>query len=117
MTVRLLWHSFYFDGPVAGLCVVEGKKMVFTRTMGQGKDSKYSLYVVTDEELNGLEKTHSDNQLIIGGINDYGEAFRNRFARGMPEHNASLTTYKYPETMELHSTITQKDIINPFQHL
>lgn len=115
MSVTLLWHSEYQDGPVRGLCIQHGEKLLFKRIGLDYKTSQLSLFRCTSIELQELEERHLLVREAIGGLNDYGELFKKRREQFVFTHPDKIVKYNYPEQAEFVRVVDFKDIINPWQ--
>lgn len=119
MTVELLWHAFYENGPIVGLCKYNGKKYVFKRENVHIPYEKSTLNIIDigDDNIENLEVFHKKRREQIGGINDYGEAFKYRVSDGVYCNvNRNIGSYIFPANGILVAIVNYNDIINPYQN-
>jgi len=78
--VRLLWHSDFWDGPINGLCLYQGRKCWFEACAeGEQDDGFYRRYLVlilTKGQLDEEEFWHELFRRKVGTHTDYGDAER-----------------------------------------
>lgn len=115
-TIRLLWHTNYFNGPDKGLCLYNGKKYVFFTIGDNYKTSQLALFTPTEEKLGYLEKLHAENSVKIGYLNDYGDVYKKRFTEGFPTiTNMIIPSYDFSSGLEYLGHVDYSQISNPFQ--
>lgn len=115
MSVRLLWHSHYLDGPLIGLCILDEEKLLFNRITEEYKNGKIKLFRLSEDDLANVEEQHEGNRKIIGHINDYGRSFLD--IRKGAVCVTTTVSYVYPRNAEYVKTIDYSDIINPYQNM
>lgn len=92
-TIKLLWHSAYYDGPISGVCEIDTKKFWFDKIKGSegeiwfkhideefdGTDDSYEydiirfykIYKLPDEVMNTVIINHELFRKYIGHHTDY----------------------------------------------
>jgi hypothetical protein len=78
--VRLLWHCGYWDGPLNGMCLYQGKRYWFEAIdpFDEEKDEyvfprRMGIYLLSAEELHEQEEIHQHFQQDVGMHTDYDE--------------------------------------------
>lgn len=79
--IKMLWHSGYWDGPLSGMCLYNGKKYWFDCEVMEHDDNndagirKYGLYELSDEEVDYEEWWHNLWRFLVGHHCDYGDKY------------------------------------------
>lgn len=112
-TIKLLWHSGYWDGPISGVCEIDGKKFWFDQINGEqgeiwikhidesfdpaDEDSFsyditriYRVYRLPDDVMNNVELNHDLFRKYVGHHTDYVD---NKRTLGM-HPDCNWTAYK-----------------------
>lgn len=86
--MRKLYHLGYWDGPLSGMCLVDGQKYFFecieewldNNSYPEDDDDfeapwyrRYLLWRLTEEQLTSLEERHAKFQRMVGRHTDYDE--------------------------------------------
>jgi hypothetical protein len=109
--MRKLWHSGYWDGPISGMCLIDGQKCWFdlieewsdnnhypSETDGVDADweqpwyRRYLVWKLTDEQQAEIERRHAKFQRMVGTHCDYDDSG----SRGHFHYNDTVT----PETFK-----------------
>ncbi len=93
-TIKLLWHHAYYDGPISGVCEIEGKKFWFDQIAGDSgelwvrhidettditdDDSYnyditrfYKIYQLPEQVMNDIIFNHEIFRTCVGHHTDY----------------------------------------------
>lgn len=70
--VRLLWHSGFWDGPINGLCLFQGRKCWFEMCEDGASYRRFLVLELTAEELADEERWHALFREHVGTHTDYG---------------------------------------------
>lgn len=73
--IRLLWHLGYWDGPLTGIAIHEGREHFFEAENPDEplSDRRFLLFPLSDEEIVEERYWHSLFQEHVGAHTDYGE--------------------------------------------
>lgn len=74
--VRLLWHAGFWDGPISGLCAVEGRELWFdaTETADQPLGRRrFRCFELDEQELAAEHARHAAFREHVGTHTDYDE--------------------------------------------
>jgi hypothetical protein len=86
--IRLLWHSDYWDGPLSGLLLLDGRKYWFQIADEDFEPNFYPrtfvIVELTAKQLAAEEKWHQLFQEKVGTHTDYDEAGRRNFGGVLP---------------------------------
>jgi hypothetical protein len=78
--IRLLWHHAFWDGPLSGLCLYQGRKCWFERCAEgdeEGADGFYRRFLLLElspEQLADEERWHELFRQKVGTHTDHDEA-------------------------------------------
>lgn len=102
--VKMLWHSGYWDGPLSGIAVYDGKKYWFEivrEIMGGNEDEFYrtrlfALIKLSPEELAYEEENHERFRKYVGHHTDYDEEGKRAVGKVHPQsmHKKFYDNYK-----------------------
>ncbi|HEY7426082.1 MAG TPA: hypothetical protein VH682_17760 [Gemmataceae bacterium] len=78
--VQLLWHCDFWDGPISGLCLYQGRKCWF-QVCAEGEEEegdpfyrRFLLLELSPEQLADEERWHELFRQKVGTHTDHGEA-------------------------------------------
>jgi hypothetical protein len=69
--VQILWHTDYWDGPLAGIAVYQGQKLWFQVIDREAEPRVAILHSLTGDQLQFEEDRHRSFQQHVGGHTDY----------------------------------------------
>lgn len=112
--VEMLWHSGYYDGPLSGMALLDGEKMVwFHCDKWGGYDDEdltndfghrtFGLYELTEEEMAAEIIQHEHFRQHVGHHTDYGDA-RGEFRASKADMDKYYEMYKPGERPEYHKS-------------
>ena len=104
--MKMLWHGNYWDGPLAGMCLIDSQKYWFEcieqyhdnnpypseEEYDAGWESpwyrRFLVWKLTDEQLKVIEERHAKFQRMVGTHCDYDESGKQR---GYFHYNDTIT--------------------------
>ena|SRR5215471_6150250 len=88
--MRLLWHVNFWDGPLCGICLHEGRKYWFKLDKeldDRDRSRSFNVYYLTDEQINLEDSSHELWCKYVGTHCDYDE-------NGKRDHGTLKSTYR-----------------------
>jgi len=77
-----LYHLNYYDGPLSGVCVYQGKECFFDKIDDQRQRYDYKIFETSEKEIKYINMWHRIFQLNVGLHSDYFfDIERNRYSR------------------------------------
>lgn len=120
-TMRKLWHSNYWDGPLSGMCLIEGQKYWFecveewldNNSYPEDDDDfetpwyrRFLIWKLTDEQQATIEARHAKFQRMVGTHCDYDENGH----RGNFHYNDTITPETFKQFYEESKLESRMDI-------
>jgi hypothetical protein len=89
--IYMLWHSNYYDGPLSGMALYEGKKVWFECDEWEHDNlyhmRTFNLYELSEEEIAEEEYWHELFRKHVGWHSDYGDRYAQCGAEGTSDGN------------------------------
>lgn len=84
--VKPLWFIHFYDGPLSGVCEISDKAYAYAIVDDYFGHRKYTVYTLSDEELQQLVMVHDKFVATVGKHTTFEHGWR-RFPRGpVPEN-------------------------------
>lgn len=121
--MRKLWHSGYWDGPLSGMCLIDGQKCWFECIDEWGNHNSYPeddeefeqpwyrrflIWKLTDQQQTEIEKRHAKFQRMVGTHCDYDDEGH----RGHFHYNDTVTPESFKQYYE-EAKLEEKIDITP----
>lgn len=135
-TIKLLWHSGYWDGATNGMCEIEGKKYWFDMA-GSGKDEVlsemyfelfnknfneenfdrvrfYYVYKLSEEIIDSLVQQHELFKQYVGYHTDYDQNNIRSIENGMKTEEERSKFYDNKESIDINLYLIRENRIGWF---
>jgi hypothetical protein len=75
LQARILWHSGWYDGPLNGIALCDGREHWFEAVDFEHAPAvyRYELYPLSDDEIEHEREIHACFREHVGGHTDYDE--------------------------------------------
>ena len=135
-TIKLLWHSGYWDGPISGMCEVDGKKHWFSQAeavqdevLGEmyfqlfDKEHNeedydrirfYYVYALPEEIVTAITAEHDLFIQYVGAHTDYDEKNKREVGAGVKPEEEWRKYYDKRQAIDVKSHVIRENRIGWF---
>ena len=101
--VKPLWFIHFYDGPLSGVCEIDDTQFAFATVDDDLGHRKYTVYALSDEELQQLVAVHARFVATVGKHTTFEHGWK-RFPRGqVPENWHSFYDNPPTDTVDLNT--------------